>query len=172
MECRNCKETIADLAAWCPRCHRPQSRFRAWFSPQALTVVAFALAGYWALTFAALHSSVTELTGGSIYDGGDQLTLGDLRFRTSEEGCDACVSLTGTVTNRSEVAWSNLHFQVTYYDAGGEVIDVHHARAANLALGPGLTRRFRVKDQAGAEAGRYHHSEVVVTQASPDNPWN
>lgn len=172
MECRSCKETIADQASWCPRCHRPQARFRAWFSPQALTLVAFALAGYWLITFAALRSSMTELAGGSIYDGGDQLTLGELRIRTSEAGCDACVSLTGTLTNRSEVAWSNLHFQVTYYDSAGQVIDVHNDRAADLTLGPGLTRRFRVKGKAGAAPGEYHHSEVVVTKASPDNRWD
>ena len=172
MECRSCKESILEKASWCPKCHRPQSIFRAIIPPQALAVILIALGGYWFITVQAMEASMAQFNNDAIYDGGDQLTISDTSIKVTKSGCEICVSTIGTIKNNTDTPWAGLHFQVTYFNAEGEVVDVFNDEDSDLVIGPRLERQFKVKGKASAELSEYDHNSVVIIKASPDSRWN
>jgi len=172
MECRSCKENINDNSSWCPKCQRPQSILRALIPPQAIAVILIALGGYWFVTMQAMEDSMAQFKNESIYEGGDELTLSNIDFKVTKDGCKTCVSTIGTIRNNTETPWANFHFQVTYYNSENEVIDVLNDEDSDLIIGPNLERKFKVKGKASAELSQYHHNSVVITKASPDSQWD
>ncbi len=174
--CRSCKELISKEAKWCPHCHRPQSIIRAIVPPQALFVVALALGGYWYLTFSAMEetmSSMGGINGKAIYDATTKLAITDssFSFSPSKSGCNACIYTIGTVKNNTTTAWGKLHFQVTYLDADGKVIDVINDDDSDFVVGPNSEGKFKISGKASADASKYKSHQIKISKATPDTSW-
>jgi hypothetical protein len=172
-QCRNCKETIAEEAKWCPHCHRPQSIIRAILPPQAIAVVIIAIGGYWYLTYAAMEDTFSQIRPEIIYGGGDQLEIAESSFdiSPSKSGCESCIYIIGSVKNNTETAWSNIHFEVTYMDENGKTIDVINDDDSDFVVGPNTAGEFKISGKASADLSKYKTHEIKITKASPDTGW-
>lgn len=171
VECRSCKERIAEGAKWCPHCQRPQSLFRALISPQALIVVAVVVGGYWYVSMATMETAMDSMGGQAIYQGSEQLEIIESSFSVTKSKCESCVYIIGEVENKTERPWSNVHFQVALMDENGEVIDVVNDEDSDFVLGPNSSGMFKVSGSATHSADRYHSHTIKITKASPDNSW-
>lgn len=171
--CRSCKEPISEGAKWCPHCHRPQSPLRAILHPQALAVVIIALLGYWYLTFSAMQNTMSQMDQEAIYEGGDELEILESSFSIgpSKSGCEPCVYTIGKVKNNTSTAWGNIHFQASYRDAEGKVIDVTNDEDSDFILGPNSEGRFKMSGRASADRASYKTHTLKITKASPDKEW-
>jgi hypothetical protein len=164
---------IREDAKWCPHCHRPQSILRALFPPQAIIIVLLALGGYWYLSYAAMQDTMTSMGGDVVYEGGDQLVISNSSFKFSptKSGCESCVYIIGTVKNNTTTAWTNIHFEVTYMDAGGEVVDVINDDDSDFVLGPSMEGKFKISGKASGDTSSYKKHNIRITRASPDRGW-
>ncbi len=169
-QCRCCKEDIPADASLCKYCRQPQSLFRALLPLQTIVVIAIFLGAYLYIT-ETVSDSVAQFSGQAIYEGGDQLHIRDTSFRISKQGCEICIATMGTIANTTETAWTNIHFQVTYSNKSGEVVDVVNDEDIDLVVGPNAERRFKASGRASAEPAHYHSHKVEITKASPDHSW-
>jgi len=135
-------------------------------------VLLVVLGGYWFITAQAMEESLAQFSNEAIYEGGEELTVSDISFKVTKDGCETCVSTMGTVKNNTNEPWANIHFQVTYFNSENEVVDVLNDEDSDLIVGPNLERKFKIKSKATAELSEYHHNSVVITKASPDSRWN
>ena len=172
-ECRSCKELISKDAKWCPHCHRPQSIIRSIVPPQALFIIIVTLGGYWYLTNSAMENTMSNMANKAIYQGGKQLEITDssYHFSPTKTGCDSCLYTIGTVKNNTTTAWRSIHFQVTYKDADGKVVDVINDDDTDLVVGPNSEGKFRISGKASADQDSYKTHEIKITKANPDMGW-
>lgn len=170
-KCRTCKEEINATASWCPKCHRPQSIFRAIFPPQAFAILLIGFGGYWYLTNQAMEDSLSQFTSAAVYETTAFLEVSETSIQIKKEGCESCVTTLGKITNKSDQAYGSIHFEVTYYNSDDSVIDVVNDEDNDLVIGPKAEGRFRVKATSSAEPDQYTRSEVKITKAKPDTSW-
>lgn len=169
--CRTCKEEINASASWCPKCHRPQSIFRAILPPQALAILFIGFGGYWYLTNQAMEESFNQFTSEAVYETAEFLDVSETSIQIKKEGCETCITTLGKITNNSDQAYSSIHFEATYYNSEDTVVDVINDEDNDLVVGPNSEGRFRVKAKSAAEADQYIRSVVKITKAKPDTSW-
>lgn len=170
-ECRSCKEPLIQGAKWCPHCQRPQSVIRAIMSPQALILTLLIVGGYWYVTTVSMATAMEGVGGKAIYDTHEKLEIAESSFSLSEQKCDTCIYVIGLVKNTTNTPWSNIHFQVSFMDGDGKVVDVINDEDNDFVLGPNSEGRFKISGKASVDIDKYKSHEVTITKANPDSTW-
>ncbi|NOQ76787.1 MAG: hypothetical protein GQ475_03135, partial [Methylococcaceae bacterium] len=129
------------------------------------------LVGYWYLTMSAMEDTFDQFSSNAIYEVSEIFEISETSIQIKKDSCKTCVTTLGKIKNISTQAYGNIHFQVSYYNSDGIVIDVVNDEDNDLVVGPNTEGAFRVKASSAAEASEYSRAEVKVTKAKPDTGW-
>ena len=118
-----------------------------------------------------MEDSFDQLTSQAVYETTSLLDVSETSIQIKKEGCETCITTLGKITNKSDQAYGNIHFEVTYYNLEDVVIDVINGQDNDLVVGPNSEGRFRIKAKSASEADQYARSAVKITKAKPDTSW-
>ena len=70
--------------------------------------------------------------------------------------------------NKGEEPFTNIVFDVEFYDESGNVIDAVSDTEFDLVLPPGSSKKFKVIGKSGTDISNYSSHKIVVAKAEPD----
>lgn len=170
-ECPICCEAIHARAKKCPHCHQWQSRVHTIVLHPAFGILCGMLplfliygAGAW-LFYRAANVESRDFTP---YIG--QMTVLESRISFFGNAEEPRVMTVGSLRNDSPHAWSNLEFDVKYFDSDGNLIDAASERTYKT-VSAGGELAFAVTSQAHQPAEAYASQSVSVRWAEEPENW-
>jgi len=138
--------------------------YTAWFHPATWIALLFIFAAMMLIPLGSLFYEVFYKRGvTSQHSASISVVESKSHYRVEKE--IAYVSCIGTLTNTSDVSWENLHFQVSFYNSSGEMIDTLADHDYSLVLLPHSGAPFRIRGRADKTADQYVRHKVEVTWA-------
>ena len=166
--CLDCKEQMNTEARKCPHCHSYQRKIDRFFGPQGFGRYSSSIVFIF-LAFAIYFSGVFDYD--PIYNPKSDLAITESAFQFDESRCRSGgqrVSLIGTITNRTKVAYQRIVISVTYYDESNDPINVVHDEIHDLIVPPESSQKFRASGCYSQDKALYVRAEAKVTKAEPD----
>ena len=106
-----------------------------------------------------------------VYNPVSDLVITNSTFQFDESKCGPeikRITLIGTITNRTDIAFKDIVISVNYYDKAGQLIDVVHDEVYDLIVPPVTSKNFRVSGTCSQDQSLYAKAEASVTKAEPD----
>jgi len=163
-ECPSCGEEIKAKAIKCPRCQAWQSKWR--FDQSNLKhqlifmVIIFGIMGI-----------IFSSTLGDIFNPKDfansksLLEIKSSKVDFTENGCGARISVIGTISNNSEIAWEDFNFEVQFYNEDNKLIDTVSDQNYDLLILPNDESTFKISGTADKPEKSYHHHKIIIKDA-------
>jgi hypothetical protein len=174
--CPHCAETIKTAAVVCPHCRYWQKKW-SWYNPKVLT--AFGLVVMTAY-FVGIGIFMDTMFGSkeqfATYR--DEITVVSSQHsqRISTSGCDSninvYVTVVGTLTNRSDIAWKDVGVEAQFLDKSGKQFDaitVNADQYRGTTLLPHGEAAFKIEGRAARPESDYGSYKVVVRWAKDVN---
>jgi hypothetical protein len=163
--CIACGQPILAHARKCPHCRSWQYRmYTAWFHPATWIALILILGGLMLIPMGSIFYEEFYKRG-TAFQHSASISVVESKIHYGVEKESAYISCIGTLRNRSDVTWQELHFQVRFFDASGALIDTLSDHDYSLVLLPHSDAPFRVRGRADKTADQYVSHKVEVTWA-------
>lgn len=166
--CPMCCSEIADRARKCPYCHHFQNRAALLLHHPAYAVL---------LTCIPLLVGILVLL--KVFDEGenfdtfnDQITITSSQFVFGETKNSDTVAVLGEVENHSATSWTDVLFQVEFFDSAGKRIDTDQKRDYLLTVPAKQKIPFKVSIRREFPKDQYaKHSVTIVSAKDARRRW-
>jgi hypothetical protein len=158
--CRICGEEIKAIAKRCPHCTSFQSKINA-----PIIIVIIGLAIVIATRFIMpTHTTNRE----TIYDADNKLTILETTHKYAKDDCGSFITILGKLRNQTEKTWSDVHFEVKFYNDKNELVDTLNPELYSIVIPPKKDASFRIREKAAAPEGQYKRYEIKISKAQED----
>ena len=171
--CPLCAETIKAAAKVCPHCRHWQKKWSLQ-NPHVVTTI-------WVVTmFAAIIGFsvfVDRLLGPKEFfeNYRDQITVVSSQFSQRMVGSNLLLTVVGTVTNRSAVAWKNVGVEAQFMDKSGKLFDVFVVDAdyyhSSVVVLPHGEAAFKIECKSARPASDCETYKLAVRWAKDAYTW-
>lgn len=173
--CKACAEEIRAAARICPHCRQNQWLLFSRSPLIAIPLSVLLFLGVLVAGLAMLSPNKAMFTPGARFqDHAGDLAVRDSSFEFADCGtCKGALQVTtvGMLDNTGERGWKELHFEVRYFDAQGELIDTVSSWEYAMVVPAGGEAAFRVKAAAAVPKDAYASHEVIVKHAEDLDAW-
>jgi len=169
--CKACAEDIRAAAKICPRCRQSQWLL---FSRSPLIVIPLSALLFYAILALMTPDRMVFTPGAKFQDHAGEIVVRESSFGFGDCGtCKSALQVTtvGVLDNTGEHTWKELHFEVRYLDAAGQLIDTVSSREYSMVVPAGGEVAFRVKAAAAKPKDAYASHRVIVKHAEDFDAW-
>lgn len=171
-ECPLCAETIRSAAKVCPHCRHWQTKW-SFQNPQVGVAI------WMVIMFAVMICSllfVEKLFGHRtpFADYRSDLSVVGSEVSHRVAGSNVYVTVVGTLTNRSSIAWKNVGVEAQFLDKSGKLIDAITVDAdyyRGVAVLPHGTAAFKIEGKAARPESDYLTYKASVKWAKDADAW-
>jgi hypothetical protein len=157
--CRMCGEEIKAIAKRCPHCTNYQSKINA---PILIVIIGLAI------VFAARFMMPTPFKRETLYDADNKLVIVETNHKYGKDDCGSFIAILGKLKNQTDKTWSDVHFEVKFYNDKNELVDTLNSELYSIVIAPQKESSFRIREKAAALEGQYKRHEIKITKAQED----
>lgn len=157
--CRMCGEEIKANAKRCPHCTQFQSKINA---PIVVVIIGLAIL----LAFQLI--GLSPVNRETIYGSENKLMVLETTHKYGNDDCGSFIAILGKLKNQSDKTWTDVHFNVKFYNEKDELVDTLNAQLYSIVVAPKKEASFRIREKAAAPAGQYRRHEIIITKAQED----
>ena len=163
-QCHSCCEAIKAEAKQCPHCQSYQSAInKVLKSPTGGAVIG--IAAVW-IFFVFLIGNRFE--NNSIYDPTEVLSISESSMQFKDASCGQQVVVLATISNSGNEAYTDIVFDVEFFDESGKLVDTVSDTEFDLVVPPGSTKSFKVMGKSGSDEAHYTSHKITIAKAEPD----
>jgi hypothetical protein len=164
--CPLCAETIKAAAKICPHCRSWQKKWSL-KNPQAVATLWTSL---WMIAFIFLFAVIEKTFGPKEQFATYRNEIGviDSQFSQRIANSNLTVTVVGTLTNNSAIAWKDVSVEAQFFDKFGKLIDVikvNDDSYSGVTILPHGIAAFKIEGRAAHPAADYYTNELNVRWA-------
>ena len=157
--CKVCGEEIKATAKRCPHCTSYLSYLNI---PIIIAIIGAALL-LWSSSMAS-HNMKRE----TLYTAENKLVVLDTIQKYSKEDCGTYIVILGKLKNQTDKAWTDLHFEVRFFNDKNELVDTLNSQLYSVVVGPRQESDFRIREKAAAPENQYKRYKIKISKAQED----
>lgn len=172
--CPLCAESIKATAKVCPHCRHWQSRWSLLNPYVGMTLFAVIII----LVFGCFGALVNKFLGpkAEFANYRNEITVLNSSFshRISGSESNLYVTVVGTVTNHSNIAWKDVGVEAQFFDKAGTLIDaitVNSDEYRSVVVLPHGEAAFKIERAAAHPINDYATNRLTVRWAKDVNAW-
>ena len=176
--CPLCAETIKAAAKVCPHCRYWQKKWSLQDPRVGVTLYALSFFAAFGCLAAVMDKVFGPKEDFAPYR--DEITVvsSELSHRIAASSCDTnvilYVTVVGTLTNRSAIAWKDVGVEAQFFDPSGKPFDAITVNAdeyRGVAILPHGEAAFKIEGRAARAASDYETYKVLVRWAKDAHAW-
>ena len=157
--CRMCGEEIKAIAKRCPHCG---SYLKIMNVPVLIAIVGLAI------IIAARFMMPTPFSRETLYDADNKLIIAETTHKYGKDDCGSFIAILGKLKNQTEKTWTDVHFEVKFYNEKNELVDALNSQLYSIIISPKKEMSFRIREKAAALESQYKRHEIKITKAQED----
>jgi hypothetical protein len=170
--CPLCAETIRSAAKVCPHCRHWQTKW-SFQNPQVGVTIGVVLFST-AMICMGLFMEKLLGRGTPFADHRNELSIVSSEVSHRVAGSNVWVTVVGTLTNRSGIAWKDIGVEAQFLDKAGMLFDAITVNANDyrgVAVLPHGSVAFKVEGKAARPESDYQNCKVSVMWAKAADAW-